>query len=267
MVVYWRKGCRSASGSSWRWQAGWRTSRGSTCGRPPTRRRTSRSVKTATRSYPPWSSAACRTPTRPPREGAWPRSDHPDARRRSGLIAPVRLLLNLVWLVLGGFWLFLGYVLAGVLLCIPIITIPWAIAGLRIAGFAPLAVRPDHRRQPRRRASGRYRQRVWFVPGRLVAGHRTRRVRPLALAVTIIGIPLALADLKLIPVLWRRSARTSSPPAAASSTATASRPREVLAAPGRPRTCGGSGPRMIRTKATTAARAALRSPRRSRPCR
>ena len=48
----------------------------------------------------------------------------------------MRLLLNVIWLIFGGFWLFLGYVLAGVLLCIPIITIPWAIASFRIATFA-----------------------------------------------------------------------------------------------------------------------------------
>ena len=48
----------------------------------------------------------------------------------------MRLILNVIWLLFGGFWLFLGYVLAGVLLCIPIITIPWAIASFRIAGYA-----------------------------------------------------------------------------------------------------------------------------------
>ena len=38
----------------------------------------------------------------------------------------MRTLLNIIWIVFAGFWLFLGYVAAGVLLCIPIITIPWA---------------------------------------------------------------------------------------------------------------------------------------------
>ena len=47
----------------------------------------------------------------------------------------MRTLLNIVWLVFAGLWLWLGYVLAGILLCIPIITIPWAIASFRIAGY------------------------------------------------------------------------------------------------------------------------------------
>ena len=48
----------------------------------------------------------------------------------------MRLILNVIWLVLSGFWMFLGYMLAGVLLCIPIITIPWAIASFRIGVYA-----------------------------------------------------------------------------------------------------------------------------------
>ena len=47
----------------------------------------------------------------------------------------MRTLLNIIWIVFAGFWLFLGYVAAGVLLCIPIITIPWAIASFRTAGY------------------------------------------------------------------------------------------------------------------------------------
>jgi uncharacterized membrane protein YccF (DUF307 family) len=50
----------------------------------------------------------------------------------------MRTLLNIIWIVFAGFWLFLGYVLAGVLLCIPIITIPWAIASFRIG--IPMAI-------------------------------------------------------------------------------------------------------------------------------
>ena len=45
-------------------------------------------------------------------------------------------ILNIIWLVLSGIWLFLGYVLAGVICCILIITIPWGIASFRIARYA-----------------------------------------------------------------------------------------------------------------------------------
>src|SRR5690606_34214935 len=48
----------------------------------------------------------------------------------------MRTILNIIWVVFAGFGLFLGYVLAGVLLCIPVVTIPWAIASFRIARYS-----------------------------------------------------------------------------------------------------------------------------------
>ena len=111
----------------------------------------------------------------------------------------MRLLLNLIWLVLGGFWLFLGYVLAGVLLCIPIITIPWAIAAFRIAGFALWPFGRTIVAKPSAGVGSFIDNVIWFVLAGwwLVIAHVLSAV---ALAVTIIGIPLALADLKLIPI-------------------------------------------------------------------
>ncbi|MBD3944358.1 YccF domain-containing protein [Nocardioides ganghwensis] len=111
----------------------------------------------------------------------------------------MRLLLNVIWLVFGGFWLFLGYVLAGVLLCIPIITIPWAIASFRIAGYA---LWPFGRTIVAKESAGVgsfVGNVIWFVLAGwwLVIAHVVSAV---VLAITIIGIPLALADLKLIPI-------------------------------------------------------------------
>jgi uncharacterized membrane protein YccF (DUF307 family) len=48
----------------------------------------------------------------------------------------VKTILNLIWLVFSGFWLFLGYLVAGVLLCITIIGIPFGIASFKLAGLA-----------------------------------------------------------------------------------------------------------------------------------
>ena len=47
----------------------------------------------------------------------------------------MRLLLNIIWLVLSGFWLFCGYVLAGIIACIFIVTIPFGVASFRVAGY------------------------------------------------------------------------------------------------------------------------------------
>ena len=53
----------------------------------------------------------------------------------------MRTILNIIWLIFAGLALFLGYMLAGILLCIPIVTIPWAIVRVarRKIGF-PLAL-------------------------------------------------------------------------------------------------------------------------------
>ena len=48
----------------------------------------------------------------------------------------MKTLLNLIWLVLAGFWLALGYVLAGIICCILIVTIPFGIASFRMASYA-----------------------------------------------------------------------------------------------------------------------------------
>ncbi|MDZ5660380.1 YccF domain-containing protein [Nocardioides sp. S-58] len=111
----------------------------------------------------------------------------------------MRLVLNVVWLVLGGFWLFLGYVLAGVLLCIPIITIPWAVASFRIAGYALWPFGRTIVAKPSAGAGSFLGNVIWFVLAGwwLAIAHVVSAV---ALAITIIGIPLALADLKLIPI-------------------------------------------------------------------
>lgn len=48
----------------------------------------------------------------------------------------MRALLNIIWLLLGGLWMALGYVLAGIVCCLLIITIPFGLASFRIANFA-----------------------------------------------------------------------------------------------------------------------------------
>ena len=48
----------------------------------------------------------------------------------------MRFLLNILWLVLSGFWMFLGYMLVGLLWCITILGIPFGIASFRIGLFA-----------------------------------------------------------------------------------------------------------------------------------
>jgi uncharacterized membrane protein YccF (DUF307 family) len=112
----------------------------------------------------------------------------------------MKTLLNVIWLVFGGLVLALGYFLAGILCCILIVTIPWGIASFRIGAYAlwPFgrAVVDRHERMGPLTMLGNI---VWLlVAGIWIAvGHVATA---LAMAVTIVGIPLAVANLKLIPV-------------------------------------------------------------------
>ena len=111
----------------------------------------------------------------------------------------VKALLNLIWLVFGGLWLALGYVLAGIISCVLIVTIPFGIASFRIAGYAlwPFGrTVVDHPRAGAWSAIGNV---IWVLVAGwwLVIGHLSTA---LAQAVTIVGIPLAVANLKMIPV-------------------------------------------------------------------
>ena len=47
----------------------------------------------------------------------------------------VRTILNLIWLVLSGFWLGLAYAIAGVIMCVLVITIPFGVASFRLAAY------------------------------------------------------------------------------------------------------------------------------------
>ena len=109
------------------------------------------------------------------------------------------LLLNIIWVVFGGFWLFLEYLLVGLLAIIPIVTIPASVACFRIAGYVLWPFGRTVVRQPGTGAGSAAMNIVWFLIAGvwLAIGHI---VTAAAMAITIIGIPLALANLKLIPV-------------------------------------------------------------------
>ena len=53
-----------------------------------------------------------------------------------GAGSPLRLLGNVIWIIFGGFWLAVGHLIAGVLLCITIIGIPFGVASFKLAGLA-----------------------------------------------------------------------------------------------------------------------------------
>jgi uncharacterized membrane protein YccF (DUF307 family) len=111
----------------------------------------------------------------------------------------VRLLLNLIWLVFGGLWLALGYAVVALVMFILIITIPFGIAAARMALFCVWPFGRTIVRRPGAGAGSLIGTVIWFVLAGwwLALGHLISGV---AMCLTIIGIPLGLANFKLIPV-------------------------------------------------------------------
>ncbi|WP_125613955.1 YccF domain-containing protein [Specibacter cremeus] len=112
----------------------------------------------------------------------------------------MKTILNIIWLVFGGIWLALGYFLAGIVCCLLIITIPWGIAAFRIAGYAlwPFG-RTVVDKPGGPSVASTIGNVIWLLVAGIwiVIGHLTTAV---AMAITIIGIPLAIANLKMIPI-------------------------------------------------------------------
>jgi uncharacterized membrane protein YccF (DUF307 family) len=111
----------------------------------------------------------------------------------------MRTLLNVLWFVLSGLWLALGYLVTGVLLCVLIVTIPFGVACFRLAAFVlwPFgrAVVP----KPGAGAPSSVANVLWFVLAGLwmALAHVLLGV---VLCLTIIGIPLGLGNFKLAAV-------------------------------------------------------------------
>jgi uncharacterized membrane protein YccF (DUF307 family) len=111
----------------------------------------------------------------------------------------MRFILNVIWLILCGWWMAILYALAGIVCFILIITIPFGIAAWRIAGYV---LWPFGRSVVMRRDFGvgsLIGNIIWIVlvGWELALGHLTSGI---LLCLTIIGIPLGLANFKLIPI-------------------------------------------------------------------
>ena len=111
----------------------------------------------------------------------------------------MRTLGNVLWLVLAGFWLALGYTVAGVLACLTVVGIPFGIAAFRLAGFV---LWPFGRTVVFKRKAG-----VWSLLGNIIwilllgwelaVGHL---VAGALLCLTVVGIPFGVACWKMVPL-------------------------------------------------------------------
>ena len=111
----------------------------------------------------------------------------------------MRTVLNLIWFVFSGIWLWIAYMAAGVLCCLLIVTIPWGIASFRMANYAVWPFGRQLVDRPRAGILTFLGNVIWVVAAGwwLALAHIATG---LALCVTIIGIPMGIANFKLIPV-------------------------------------------------------------------
>jgi uncharacterized membrane protein YccF (DUF307 family) len=111
----------------------------------------------------------------------------------------VRTILNLLWLILSGIWLFIGYAVAGVVMCILIITIPFGIASFRLAAYVLWPFGRTVVRRPTAGAASTLGNIIWFVLVGLWMAIAHLLLGAL-LCLTIIGIPLGVGNFKLAAV-------------------------------------------------------------------
>lgn len=109
----------------------------------------------------------------------------------------MNLLLNIVWLIFGGFIIVIGYVLGSIILCITIIGIPFGVQCFKLAG---LAIAPFGRevreKDPPSGCLAIVMNVIWILlPGLELA--LLHLLLALFFALTIIGLPIAAQHLKM----------------------------------------------------------------------
>lgn len=111
----------------------------------------------------------------------------------------MRLILNILWLIFFGWAIALGYAIAGLICFVLIVTIPFGIASLRIAGFVLWPFGRTTVERPDAGAPSFLGNVIWviFAGWWLALGHLLTSI---PLFVSIIGIPFGWANLKLIPI-------------------------------------------------------------------
>jgi uncharacterized membrane protein YccF (DUF307 family) len=125
-------------------------------------------------------------------------------------MSPLSFILNLLWIVFGGLWMAVGWIVAAVIMAITIVGLPWARAAFNIASYTLLPFgrkavsRADHLGTSDFGTGllGLIGNIIWLVLAGwwLALGHLITAV---LLAVTIVGIPFAWAHLKLAGIaLW-----------------------------------------------------------------
>jgi len=114
--------------------------------------------------------------------------------KRSG---PLKLIGNILWVVLSGFWLFLAYIISGLFQCVTLIGIPFGIQSFKLAGYAlwPFG-RVVVERNDRDAGLSCLGNAIWFVLSGLWLA-LAHVFTGILLCLTIVGIPFGIASFKL----------------------------------------------------------------------
>ena len=110
------------------------------------------------------------------------------------------LLGNLAFFIFGGFLIFIGYVLGGILLCLTIIGIPFGLMCFRLAGsvIAPFG-REVRETEPPGGPIALIMNIIWIIlPGLELA--IMHLLLAALFALTIVGLPIAAQHMKLVPI-------------------------------------------------------------------
>jgi uncharacterized membrane protein YccF (DUF307 family) len=112
----------------------------------------------------------------------------------------MRLLLNLLWMTVGGgLVIALQYALGGLLLCLTVVGIPFGLQCFKLALLALLPFGKDIQEDPSlgpQGLLGLLMNLIWLIFGGLTT-FVSHVVLAFGLAVTVIGIPFALQHIKL----------------------------------------------------------------------
>ncbi len=115
----------------------------------------------------------------------------------------MRTIGNILWFLLAGLWLALGYALAGLLMCVTIIGIPFGIQAFKLAGFV---LWPFGRTVVPTPDSGGLLEILFNLLWLVLVGWGifiTHIVSGALLCITIIGIPFGIQSFKLsVLALW-----------------------------------------------------------------
>jgi uncharacterized membrane protein YccF (DUF307 family) len=113
----------------------------------------------------------------------------------------MRIIGNILWLLLVGWHTAIGWLVLGVLLILPIITIPFAVQCFKFAGFSLWPFGRVAVRAHGVRAGSLIGNLLWLIPGILLA--LAYAAGGLLLCITIIGIPFGIQAFKFAGLaLW-----------------------------------------------------------------